>query len=238
MQFSDLITYVRDLTDDPSGTPIETFSDAKIKRFLNIRYLAIRERAGLVGESAGRKITYLTPSAGDPVIAKPGDYVQALSVQIELDGGDLSALDPDEANIRLLKPRAFEPAQQDWQIGGVTEVRFYSVQDANLYLTAPPETVGTDSVRLVYRASSIELVDDADEPVIPRPYHDVIGLQAAVDLLGTKDQENRTLVFRSQVRTQQFEQGITDELWDPDYQAPVAGLDDQEDNRGRHGWIE
>jgi len=224
-----LLGFTRLLVDDPSTAPSKMFSDATIKSFLNVRYLELREKARFVGQGSALKIAYDDAVSGTYLYSMPTDFVRLMDAQIDLDGGDLSALAPSAARIRVLEPNDFTTAWQAYQAETLTEASTVSIFNRQIAILAPPDATaaGTNSIRFVYEASTAELTNTTDEPTINRQFHDVICRLAALDLLSTKNMENQTLSAIAFARMKEFELNATDELWSPFTTAYVAGLDDQ-----------
>ena len=235
-----LVGYTRDLVRDPTNAPRETFPLQQVKDFINTSYLALRDRARVVGMGPTLKISYADPVDGQIEYPKPVDFIRLRSCELELGGLDLSTTAPASSNVRILTPEDYVEAIDGYQLGIVTEAEFVAVRDNQIAIIAPPEpaAVGTNALKFVYEASTTLLSADNSEPLLPRPFHDLICLNAASLLLSTVDQTNVAIVRMAALRQQQFEYAITDELWDPDGQVVVAGLDDQTDWHQNMGFMD
>lgn len=235
-----LVGYTRDLVRDPSSAPRATFTTQQVKDFINNAYLALRDLARFGGQGTALKIAYDAPVAGQVEYSKPVDFVKLVSCELELAGLNLSTTAPSAANIRILTPADFTAAWQDYQVDRTTEPEFVSIRDDKIAVIAPPAAaaVGTNALRFVYEASTALLSADGDEPVMARPFHDVICLKAASLLLMTLGQTNRALMLMAAQREQEFKETVAEELWDPDGQAVVAGLDDQQDWEQNTGFMD
>jgi hypothetical protein len=226
--------------DDPAAAPKVLFTEADIKSALNVRYLELREKARFVGDGSALKITYETGVNGTYLYDLPADFLRLKTVHVDLDGGDLSSIGPGSARIRLLEPQPFENVWDAYQVEKLIETRHVSIFDRQYAILAPidADSAGSNSIRLVYEAATAELTQDDDEPTISRHFHDVIPRLAAVDLLASKNMDNQTQSNLAFARMREFELSVTEELWSPDSQAYVAGLDDQEEFTQRMGTID
>ena len=235
-----LVGYTRDLVRDSSTAPNPMFTDQQVKDFLNNSYLALRDAARFVGQGTALKIAYDAPVDGQIEYSKPADFVKLVSCELELAGLDLSSTAPASANIRLLTPVDFTAAWQDYQTDRTTTSQFVSIRDDKITIIAPPgaAAVGSNAMRFVYEASTALLSADGDEPTIARPYHDVICLNAAVVMLASIDQANTTIERMARRREGMFIDSVTEELWTPDGQSVVAGLDDQTEWNTNAGFMD
>lgn len=233
-----LVGFTRDLLSDPSTAPRPLFSTQNIKDFLNIAYVELRDKARFVGDGHLVKVSYANAVAGTADYAFPSDMVKLRSVELELDGGNLSSLAPSAARIVVLTPADYTSAWQAYQLENVTEPTFACIKDRTIAILSPPDTSGTSSIRYVYEGAAALLSNDSDEPAISRGYHDLICRKAALDLLASKHQENVILAQRTAMREAEFLRAVTREHADPDGQFIVAGLDDQTAWIGKGGFVD
>ena len=226
--------------DDPSGAPRPLFTDAEIKSYLNVWYLTLREEARFVGEGSALKIAYDTAADGTIEYAMPVDFIRLRSTEIDLDGGDLSALAPNAARIKVLEEIDYVQAWQSYQLETLTTISTVSLRDRFIAILSPPDSTaaGTNSIRFVYEASTAELSGDTDEPTLARPHHPTIARMAAVNMLATKGLQNSTLSALASSGHAKFLQAASDEIWAPNSSAWVAGLDDQDSHSQRSGSID
>jgi len=233
-----LIDFTRYLLADPSTAAKPMFTDAIYKVFLNVEYLALREVARFVGQGSGLKIAYDDAVDGTIGYSMPADFIRMRSVLLDTAGNDLSGA-PSATTATVLEPVDFALGHRAWQTDELTSPKYYAIQDRVVAILAPPgaAAVGTNSIQFVYEASTAELSGDTDEPTIGRPHHQLICLRAAITMLATKNQENQVLMIREAQAYERFKASASEEAWDPNHMAYVAGLDDQTDWPQNTGFV-
>jgi len=235
-----LLGYTRLLLGDPATAPVPLFADATIYSHLNVWYQTMREKARFVGDGSALKIAYDTGVDGTIEYSKPADFVRLREVHVDLDGGDLSALAPNAARIRILDKVDYTEAYNAYQAEELVDIQAVSIRDATIAILAPigATAAGSNSIRFVYEASTADLSGDTDEPDFARPHHHTICRLAAMDMMVTKNLENSTQANLALRALDEFERYVSDELWQPNSVAWVAGLSDQDTYAQRSGTID
>lgn len=188
-----LITAVRRWANDPSTAANPRFDTAAdITPSINVEYLFLRDLLRLPDNGYAKKVTYLDGQAAttpeDVYYPLPDDYVGRLRVEISTSGANLSTTLPgSQANVKVLTPAGYDRALDHYYVdsGGTSDIKYVFMMDREFGISTPLTSTeaGTKSIRLTYEASTDELQSDNDEPQIPRPYHDVIAMGAAIRLL-------------------------------------------------------
>lgn len=237
-----LVSYTKTLLSDPTTAPREMFPEADVKLFINDAYTDLREMARQVGDNSALKISYEDAVEDQVDYTLPLDWVRLRSVHIDTEGNDLSKL-PDNTKSRRLIPHDYVTVYDAWQLDKLTtnSMTYVGLLDRSFGIIGPPtaDSVGTNSIRLMYEASTTELSADADEPTIARPHHYLICYMAASRALATKDQTMNQVNTATMIqKLKSFENQAAEELWDPDGAASIAGLDDQPDDNDAVGFYQ
>lgn len=225
-----LVEHTRQLAGDPAtdsdgnAVPSQLWATQQVKNFVNVKYLALRDRLRMKGYGHGAKRTYADVVADQIFYAKPADFVRAVLVEVELDGKNLSTGSESDLSPTALKPHYGAEALKEYHQGNLsTSDRKAFIHNEHFGIVPPPDTGGTKSLRLTYEAASALLSADGDEPVFPRPYHELICYKAAISLRETKNLPTVELRATSDRLEAQAVSAMAEELEDIDYQIPAAG---------------
>ena len=178
--------------DPRSVSANDLYPEQEIKDALNLAYVELMGKAKMRALDLGNKRCY-TDSVKDQVFyQKPDDFEDFVSVEIAADGSDLSSVSPNAeiAIPDILNGRegllAFE--NDSLSASNQTLLWVFEHGEDHYGITPPPDTAGTNSIRLTYKASTVHLSGNTDEPFIPRDYQELISLKAAIRLkVGTED---------------------------------------------------
>lgn len=226
-----LLDHTRALAGDPAtdsdgnAVPSQLWSDQDVKNFINAKYQLLRDRLRMKGLGRGVKRSYTDSVADQIFYAKPADFMRGLVVELEPDGGNLStSAESDVSPIRLKARYGSESLAEYHQgnLGQDSPTRVF-IHNEHIGIVPPPSTGGTKSIRLTYEAASSLLSGDTDEPVIPRPYHELICYKAAISLRETKNFPTEELRLSADRLEAQMLSALAEELEDVDYQIPAAG---------------
>ncbi len=227
-----LLEATRLFAGDPSTAANPRIADAEWKQLINQEYLMLRDLLRLPGVGWTRKRAYADGVAvdtpDDHFYELPADFVGRLRVEISTNGSNLSTTLPGSSpSIKVLSPVAYDVALDHYNIdsGGTSDIKYVFMHDQHFGISTPLTSTeaGTKSIRITYEASSTALSNDNDEPDLPRPYHIVIAMGAAL-LGGVADNlEVRDLERRYELSKNRLQQSAWDQIADHDSQMTVAG---------------
>lgn len=225
-----LTYFTRFLLGDPVTAASEQWSEADIKAAINREYQSLREIARQFGLGATTKRTYATGVASQIYYQRPADIVKLEAVEVSNTGSNLATATVAAADILYPQPWPAEKALQAYNTRILTDVaeRFF-LQDDHIGILAPITSTqaGTNSIRLLYEASTTELSADSDEPEIPRPYHDLICYRAAVVLKVMRGQDASDLAAIAQNKEYGYRLACQDAVAMYEDAIPVQGLRQQ-----------
>jgi len=235
-----LLSYCRFVVSDDGTTGLNLFSDTTIKQVLNQEYLLLRE--SLRDKNVGfiEKISYANSVADQVLYTKPSDLIEFISVTSETEGANLSLGGTAASGLSLVFLRMIDSADAyDLYLAGETvSPEFVFHQDTQYGILGPPDTSGTNSIRIHYQGVTAELSSDTSEPTLPLPYHQLICFEAAATLRGTRDLGlDPILSNKWQTLRQMFKRATKDILGSRDDKMSVAGMPRQEDYQTRAGFI-
>lgn len=221
-----LLTFTRFMARDPAAAPNPLFSDAQVKATINVVYLLLRDKMRAKGVGHGHKRTYADSVADQIFYNKPADMVRPVSLELESLGKDLSSSSEADVNPIFFTPKEGKEALQAYHAGTLSGSTYVFVHDEHYGIVAPPSAAqaGTAAIRLLYEASSAELVSDTDEPILPRPHHPLICYRSAVVLLVAKGLDLGELAGLVNDSERLFIQGLSDNFENLDEVIPAAGL--------------
>lgn len=224
-----LIGQTRLYAGDPSTAPVPRLTDAQWKNLINAEYLSLRDVVRVPDVGYSRKFAYVDGAAisapEDELYDLPADYVARLRVEVSASGANLSTALPAAAETFSLSSVGYDQALDHYYVDGSTEIKYYAIFDRQFLISAPltATEAGTKTIKLTYEASTVELSDDADEPDLPRPHHELIAMGAALrggvaDGLDIGDLERRYEIAKVE-----FRRAAWDTVADYDAQITVIG---------------
>lgn len=219
-----LVSHTRVLAGDPDTAPSTLFTEQVVKDFINEHYLVLYDVARQFGVGTGEKRSYADVVADQVFYELPDDYMKSLMVEVEGDGKDLSS--DSTASPSNLKPLSGDIALQGYEAGTYSETEYYFVHNQHFGIVSPPDTAGTNSLRITYESEVAALSNDSDEPDLPTTYHPLICYRAAISLRETLDLDVRGLWAIADRHEARFMTAMHDNLGDFDGQMYVAGLND------------
>ena len=219
-----LLTYTRDLAQDPSSSPSPLFSEQMVKDFINESYLELYDVARQMGVGTGFKRCYSTTVADQIFYELPTDFMKSILVEVAGDGSDLST---STANSTPLKPLDASVALEGYETGIYDETEFYYIHNQHLGVITPPTTGGSNALRLSYEAEVADLSNDTDEPDLPKTYHSLICYRAAISLRTTYELDTRGLEQIANRKEIRFMRAMHDLMADYEGNFVVAGLGDK-----------
>lgn len=175
-----VIDTIRRLIADPDTSPNVMFTDQNITDFFNIAYDDICTEAAIKDYGEGVKRAYTSIVADQPDYTLPTDFVAPVSLEIDLDGTDLSvsAGDPTILTFFPAEDRVMEAVLEE----EITKTSIYFIRDNSIVIQTAPETAGTNNLRFTFKALNPHLANATDEPLLPRQHHMYLCLEAAVNL--------------------------------------------------------
>ena len=219
-----LLTYTRDLAQDPSSSPSPLFSEQMVKDFINESYLELYDVARQMGVGTGFKRCYSTTVADQIYYELPSDFMKAIMVEVSGTGADLST---STENSSALKPLDASVGIEGYETGIYDNTEYYYIHNQHLAIIAPPTSGGTNSIRLSYEAEVSELSNDTDEPDLPKTYHSLICYRAAISLRTTYELDTRGLEQIANRKEIRFMRAMHDLMADYEGNFVVAGLGDK-----------
>ena len=225
-----LVAWTRALVGDLPTTAPQWDTTTEIKIAVNRAYLDLREIARSFGMDATTKRSYADAVASQIYYQKPADIVKLQAVEVSNDGTNLATGSPSSENILYPKPWPAEKALQSYNLESTTEVgSYFFLQDDHFGIVAPPTSTqaGTNTIRILYEASTTELSNDADEPDIFRPYQDLICYRAAIQLKLMRDMEAGDLAAMAREKEERFRMACQDAVAMYEDAVPVQGLRQQ-----------
>ncbi len=218
---------LRGLTREYAGDPTTgraaanpRWVDATVDEKINMALQEMAAAAGLQTVGYGLCRTYMDTVADQIYYEKPSDYMSLHSVEVETEGGDLSA----KANPVIAKPTPFEEhaAMQLYNDGKLTEgPRYYFEHHRHIGIVAPPDTVGTKAMRWTYTASLTALVATTDVPAIDLVHHELICIKAAIRLLMSRQLDYSDLLILHGPMDQQYKMSLSENIRDTEGQIEM-----------------
>ena len=216
-----LLTYTRDLAQDPSSSPSPLFSEQMVKDFINESYLELYDVARQMGVGTGFKRCYSTTVADQIFYSLPTDFMKAILVEVAGDGSDLSTSTANSTPLTVLDASV---ALEGYESGAYDETEFYYIHNQHLGIIKPPTTGGANALRMSYEAGSSDLSNDTDEPDLPKTYHSLICYRAAIALRTTMELDTRGLEEIANRKEIRFMRAMHDNVADYEGNFVVAGL--------------
>lgn len=192
-----LIEQTREYAGDPAGSPQNLFTPQLVTNMINSAYTSLRLKAGIQDASGLRKKRSYADAVEDQIFyEKPLDYHRALSIELATEGQNLATTTPEPGEILFLNPSDEILAMRLYNTGEVDSPKYSFLHEKHFGIVGPPgaDQVGTNTLRLTYEASTTALVDDADEPTIPRDHHELLCVKAAIRLRVTREMDYQDLV--------------------------------------------
>ena len=181
--------YTRLLVGDPSAAPSTIWSDAEVDWVINQEYYSMMMSAMAQNSGIGNTVAFANSVADQIEYSTPTDWISWVSVEIDPDGGDMSA----DATITpiYLKPRNENVAMELHRTGNLSTVSYYFQRNTGetsgqFGIVKPPTTGGTNSIRLTYRKKPAVLTASLI-PQFPEVFHDLICYRAAIVLKSSRD---------------------------------------------------
>ncbi len=234
-----LLTQTRLYAGDPDSAPRTTWTEAEVKSAINQRYLELRDLARIQDVGWARKVNYVTTVASQILYSSPTDMVALVRAEIDTSGADLSTLSTISTNSNSLAIESGDVALGRYHANELTECTYIFVHDSianttpfvkQLGVVAPPETGGSNSLRLLYDAETTELTNDTDAPVLPAAYHPLIAMGAAILLKISRDKDARDLQQMEDRRMLAFLATVHETSRDYHGQIGVSGLPADQDS--------
>jgi hypothetical protein len=199
------------------------WTDQEVKNAINESYMVLMDEARLQEGGIGRKRTYSITVADQLYYQLPSDCMKVTSIEIDVDGNDLSA---SGSNPRWLSPIAADIGFEGYEKGLYTNVEYYFIHSNDYFaVISPPSTGGSNAVRLTYEAHNSLLSADTDEPIIRDPYHYLICYEAASTLKGSADLVLTPEHDRKRGRMYaRYMEAVSENIEDKDGQLYVSGL--------------
>lgn len=180
-----------------------------------------------------RQVAYLDSSASNPVwsgLTTAYAFGDIESVEISDTGGDIAA--GTTSNIYVVKPRDWEFVQSCiYGSSTLTVPTYYTFLQAaatassnviQMWVASPPETAGTNSIRVVYYAVE-KWVDSVGGPAFPTEFDSLLVLKTAHYLRLQKDLEVNDLLVKIAPLELKLMQAVMTPMPENDYQIPAAG---------------
>ena len=230
MQFNtgdpNLVALSRLRAGDPSGSANPLWSDQEHKDSVNIAYDKLLVIARRVSEGWQEKISYADAVADQIYYALPTGFLNFTLVGLSGNGSDLSTVSPADADIAILDPLDSDTAIRARDTDVLDESRHVIVQGTNYGIFSPPKAanVGTNSIKLVYSASSTVLSSNSDEPIIHREFHADIAMGSAYYLLLGKQLPVADIRAEWMLAKQDWKAAAKGRLKDKDLSIPGAGF--------------
>jgi hypothetical protein len=227
-----LVTAARRWAGDPSTAANPMFdTEDDVIPSINVAYLDLMDQLRVPGTGWTRKMTYLDGQAfsgpDDFFYPLPGDFVGRLRVEISSNGSDLSLATAGSNAVVVLEPAAYDKSLDYYYVGsgGTSDVRYAFIFGRTFGISTPltAAEAGTRSIRLTYEASTPQLVEDSDEPDLPRPHHDLIAMGAALRLLVGEGLPIGDLERRYEIGVVRLRRSAWEQMADYDGQIAVAG---------------
>ena len=208
-----LLSYTRLLLNDESGAANPQWSDAALKAHINRAYLKAKAIGKAYRQGQGLKRTYATGVADQIYYQRPADLTHLEAVEVSGNGSDLSTTAPTSSSVLYAKPWTAEKALEGYNTRYITQVaeRCF-LGDDHFGIVAPltATEAGTNSIRILYGASSTELTGDTDEPIMNRDFHDLLCYWAAMRArtsremdIGELRDEARDLAYEYRIAVQE-----------------------------------
>lgn len=220
-----LLSYTRDLAGDPSTAPTPMWADQRVKDAINESYLELYDVARQFGVGTGEKRSYSDVVADQLYYELPDDFHKLILVEVEGDGKDLSS--DSTASPTNLKVLGSDVALEGYGSGIYDETEFYFIHNQHFGIVSPPDTAGSNSIRVTYEAFAADLNGDTDEPQLPGTYHSLICYRAAIVLRMTIGLEVRFLEDIANRKEVRFMRAMHDLVADYEGNFVVAGLQDE-----------
>lgn len=220
-----LVSYTRDLAGDPSTAPTPMWSLQRVKDAINESYLELYDVARQFGVGTGEKRSYSDVVADQLYYELPDDFHKLILVEVEGDGKDLSS--DSTASPTNLKVLGSDVALEGYGSGIYDETEFYFIHNQHFGIVSPPDTAGSNSIRVTYEAFAADLSGDTDEPQLPGTYHSLICYRAAIVLRSTLGLEVRHLEDIANRKEVRFMRSMHDLVADYEGNFVVAGLQDE-----------
>jgi len=218
-----LYAYTARLAGSPTSSQEPMYAQQEVYDALNEAYLMFAEMMRQKDQGRMTKRTYATTVADQSFYQLPGDFVAMVLVEVEVEGGDLSSLDPANASIYFPRKGNNETVLEGASRDEISQCRNYIIHGSHVGIFGAPEIGGSNSLRLTYEHSGVELSGDTDEPVIPRPFHRMLCRQAAIYL--RLDNDLPIAKMQEQVDRQivLFMRAVAEPAREYESQAAVAG---------------
>ena len=163
-----------------------------------------------------------------------GDIGQIQVLEVEGDGKNLSS--DSTASPTFLKILDSTTALEGYERGIYTETEYFFLHGQHFGIVSPPSTAGSSSIRLTYEAFAADLVNDTDEPLLPKTYHSLICYRAAIALRETMDLDTVGLERIARRKEVRFMAAMNDMVADYDGQMYVSGLNNTK-AKTVHGYL-
>jgi len=219
---TNLVSYTRVLSSDPSTAASPLFSDQRVKDAVNDAYIELREEARQLGGGSGHKRSYSDTVASQIFYELPSDFHRMVLVEVEYNGRDLSS--DSSAASTFLREIGADTGLEIVEGTETTKVGAYFIHDQHLGLTSPPTTAGSNAIRITYEGSTAELSAVDDIPDLPEHFHRLICYKAATVLRLSMDLPIDDLVALSSRLEARFLRAMQDQGWSNESQFAVSGL--------------
>lgn len=168
MTLTQMITYCRDLLDDPNGS---YFTDSNLTLRLNLAQRETQKR--LISANQQWYMTCSTAStvASQNVYALPSDFIQVLRLDYITQGSGTTA--------SVQKILEITPNQTDLVNDVQGDPKYYVLQKDSIRLVPTPQRVVT--LHLYYSYAVADMVTGSDTPDVPLMFQEYIPILAARD---------------------------------------------------------
>jgi len=168
MTLTQMITYCRDLLDDPNGS---YFTDSNLTLRLNLAQKEAQKR--LISANQQWYMTCSTAStvANQNIYALPDDFIQVLRLDYITQGSGTTA--------ETQKLQEITPNQADLVTDVQGDPQFYILQKDSVRLVPTPQRVLT--LHLYYSYAVADLVSGSETPDVPTMFQEYIPILAARD---------------------------------------------------------